>query len=95
MSSHRPAPRAAKPAARHRAPWCPRQNAPPPRPSSSPRPRSYVGFGTAALMAFFIANGPDNTLQAWAKPIAEKELAEEDALFEAYTAVRARSRWGS
>jgi hypothetical protein len=46
-------------------------------------------------MAFFIANGPDNTLQAWAKPIAEKELAEEDALFEAYTAVRARSRWGS
>lgn len=32
----------------------------------------YTGYGTAALMAFFICYGPDTTLQAWARPIAEK-----------------------
>lgn len=47
---------------------------------------SYVGFGTAAIMAVLITNGPDNSLQGWAKPYALAELKEEDAVFEAYAA---------
>jgi hypothetical protein len=47
---------------------------------------TYVGFGTSAIMAYLIANGPDNSLQAWAKPYAEAELREEDALFAEYAA---------
>lgn len=31
-----------------------------------------------------VANGPDRTLQAWAKPVAERELAEEDDAFQKY-----------
>lgn len=31
-----------------------------------------------------VANGPNRTLQAWAKPVAERELAEEDDAFKKY-----------
>jgi hypothetical protein len=47
---------------------------------------TYSAFGTATLMAIFIVNGPDNSLQAWARPHAEKEIAEEDAIFAEYAA---------
>lgn len=35
-------------------------------------------------MTLMVVFGPDRTLQAWAKPVAERELAEEDAAFEKY-----------
>jgi hypothetical protein len=35
-------------------------------------------------MTLVVVFGPDRTLQAWAKPVAERELAEEDAAFEQY-----------
>jgi hypothetical protein len=46
---------------------------------------SYSGFGAAFLITLMVAYGPDRTLQAWAKPVAERELAEEDAAFEKYS----------
>ena len=51
--------------------------------------RSYTSYGIGAIMAYFIVNGPDNTLQTWARPIAQKEVDEEDEIFAAYAAVRA------
>jgi hypothetical protein len=57
-------------------------------------PSSYTTFGIATLMAIFIANGPDNSLQAWARPYAAKELEEEDAIFAAYAEVREGDRKG-
>lgn len=41
-------------------------------------------MGTGFIMAVLICNGPDNSLQTWARPIALKELEEEDAIFAAY-----------
>jgi hypothetical protein len=48
---------------------------------------SYTSLGIGAIMAWFIAHGPDNSLQAWARPIALEELREEDAIFAAYADV--------
>jgi hypothetical protein len=36
-------------------------------------------------MTLMVVYGPDRTLQAWAKPVAERELAEEDAAFRRYS----------
>lgn len=52
----------------------------------TPPSHSYTAYGTAFLMGYFIVNGPDNSLQAWARPRALAELEEEDALFAAYAA---------
>ncbi len=49
-----------------------------------PHARSYFGFGTAAIMCYLVANGPDTSLQAWARPYAAKELKEEDEIFARY-----------
>eukprot|EP00879_Flechtneria_rotunda_P000762 GHRR01000883.1.p1 GENE.GHRR01000883.1~~GHRR01000883.1.p1 ORF type:complete len:155 (+),score=49.44 GHRR01000883.1:159-623(+) len=46
----------------------------------------YTGFGIAGIMAFLTVNGPDNSLQSWAKQQALKELVEEDATFTTYAA---------
>ena len=35
-------------------------------------------------MTLMVVFGPDRTLQAWAKPVAERELAEEDEHFARY-----------
>jgi hypothetical protein len=52
----------------------------------NPKPKhSYSGFGAAFLMTLMVVFGPDRTLQAWAKPVAERELAEEDAAFARYS----------
>lgn len=37
-------------------------------------------------MTWLIVNGPDNSLQSWARPHALRELEEEDAAFAAYAA---------
>jgi hypothetical protein len=37
-------------------------------------------------MTYLILNGPDNSLQGWAKEHALKELAEEDETFAQYAA---------
>lgn len=37
-------------------------------------------------MAWLTVNGPDNSLQAWARPHAMQEVEEEDATFAAYAA---------
>lgn len=55
-----------------------------------PSYQRYSAYGIGAIMAYFIVNGPDNSLQSWAKPHALRELAEEDEIFAAYAAVRAR-----
>lgn len=44
----------------------------------------YTGFGISAIMAYLTVNGPDNSLQAWARGHALAELAEEDERFAAY-----------
>lgn len=46
----------------------------------------YTGFGISAIMTWLIVNGPDNSLQAWARPYALKELEEEDEIFAKYAA---------
>jgi hypothetical protein len=46
----------------------------------------YTGFGISAIMTWLIVNGPDNSLQSWARPHALRELEEEDATFAAYAA---------
>ena len=51
-------------------------------------------MGTATIMAVLIANGNDNSLQAWARPIAAKEVEEEDAIFAAYADVSSCWRAG-
>jgi hypothetical protein len=45
---------------------------------------SYTGFGIAGIMTYLTVNGPDNSLQAWARGYALAELAEEDERFAAY-----------
>jgi len=55
---------------------------------------TYVGYGTAAVLGIMIVNGPDKSLQTWAKPVALKELDEEDEIFTKYAtdaAVQARA----
>eukprot|EP00775_Hariotina_reticulata_P004044 gene4044-4292_t len=46
----------------------------------------YVGFGISAIMTVLILNGPDTSLQGWARKEALKELAEEDETFATYAA---------
>lgn len=46
----------------------------------------YTGFGIAGLTAWLTLYGPDNSLQAWARPHALAELEEEDEKFAAYAA---------
>lgn len=44
----------------------------------------YAGWGTAAILTYLIVNGPDRSLQGWARPFAAQEVKEEDEIFAKY-----------